>query len=37
MCGIAGLLYDDGAPAEPVLLRRMGEAIAHRGPDASGE
>ena len=37
MCGVAGVLHFDGAPAEPVLLRRMGEAIAHRGPDGSGE
>ena len=37
MCGIAGVLHYDGTPAEPVLLRRMGEAIAHRGRDGSGE
>lgn len=36
MCGVAGLLYLDGRPAESVLLRRMGEAIAHRGPDGEG-
>ena len=37
MCGIAGILYAD--PAQPVsrdLLKTMGDAIAHRGPDAEG-
>jgi asparagine synthase (glutamine-hydrolysing) len=37
MCGIAGILYAD--PARPVdrdILRAMGDAIAHRGPDAEG-
>ena len=37
MCGIAGVLYSD--PARPVpqpVLRAMGDAIAHRGPDAEG-
>jgi asparagine synthase (glutamine-hydrolysing) len=37
MCGIAGILTAD--PARPVdrgLLKRMGDAIAHRGPDAEG-
>lgn len=36
MCGIAGLFNLDGAPAEHSLLRRMGTAIAHRGPDGEG-
>jgi len=36
MCGIAGLLRLDGGPASPVVLRRMTEAIAHRGPDGEG-
>ena len=36
MCGIAGILNTDGAPASPVLLRRMTDAIAHRGPDGEG-
>ncbi len=37
MCGIAGLLYADAArPVEPGLLRRMGDSIAHRGPDGEG-
>ncbi len=36
MCGIAGILNLDGQPASPVLLRRMTDAIAHRGPDGEG-
>jgi asparagine synthase (glutamine-hydrolysing) len=36
MCGIAGYIELDGAPASPVLLRRMTDAIAHRGPDGEG-
>ena len=37
MCGIAGVLYGrPDRPAEPGLLKAMGDAIAHRGPDAEG-
>src|SRR3954469_16294325 len=37
MCGIAGVLYADAArPPEPAVLRALGTAIAHRGPDAEG-
>lgn len=36
MCGIAGFLHLDGAPASPVALQRMTDAIAHRGPDGHG-
>src|SRR6516162_2277005 len=37
MCGIAGILYSDPArPVQRLILRSMGEAIAHRGPDAEG-
>lgn len=37
MCGIAGLLYADrDRPVEPGVLKAMGDAIAHRGPDAEG-
>jgi asparagine synthase (glutamine-hydrolysing) len=36
MCGITGYLQFDGDAASPNLLRRMGEAIAHRGPDGEG-
>ncbi len=37
MCGIAGLFDASGAPVDRALLRRMGQAIVHRGPDQSGE
>jgi asparagine synthase (glutamine-hydrolysing) len=33
MCGIAGILNFDGAPVAKPVLRRMTDAIAHRGPD----
>lgn len=36
MCGIAGILNLDGEPASPVTIRRMTDAIAHRGPDGEG-
>lgn len=36
MCGIAGMVNLDGEPAAPVYLRRMTDAIAHRGPDGEG-
>jgi asparagine synthase (glutamine-hydrolysing) len=36
VCGIAGVLHLDGEPASPVILRRMTDAIAHRGPDGEG-
>lgn len=36
MCGIAGLINLDGAPASPTLLQSMTDAIAHRGPDGEG-
>jgi asparagine synthase (glutamine-hydrolysing) len=36
MCGLAGLLNRDGAPASPVVAERMGESIRHRGPDGTG-
>ena len=37
MCGIAGLLNRDGSPPPPELVRRMTDAIAHRGPDDEGQ
>ena len=37
MCGIAGVLERSGRPAEPELLKRMGDVIAHRGPDGEGQ
>jgi asparagine synthase (glutamine-hydrolysing) len=36
MCGIAGLINLDAAPTSPVVLQRMTDAIAHRGPDGQG-
>ena len=36
MCGIAGVLHADGAPASPVLVARMTESMRHRGPDGDG-
>jgi asparagine synthase (glutamine-hydrolysing) len=36
MCGIAGILRTDGAPAGGGLLQAMTTAIAHRGPDGDG-
>jgi asparagine synthase (glutamine-hydrolysing) len=36
MCGIAGIVHLDGAPVSPIALRRMTDAISHRGPDGEG-
>jgi asparagine synthase (glutamine-hydrolysing) len=36
MCGITGLLHLDGAPVSQVILQKMTDAIAHRGPDGEG-
>ncbi len=36
MCGIAGILRFDGAAAQPELLKRMTDVLAHRGPDGEG-
>lgn len=36
MCGIAGLLYLDNRSVSPPVLKRMTDAIAHRGPDSDG-
>jgi asparagine synthase (glutamine-hydrolysing) len=36
MCGITGLIHLDGAPVSPVVLQKMTDAIAHRGPDGEG-
>lgn len=37
MCGIAGLYDLRNAPVSSVDVRRMTDAIAHRGPDGEGE
>jgi asparagine synthase (glutamine-hydrolysing) len=37
MCGIAGVFYADATrPVDSAVLRRMGDSIRHRGPDAEG-
>jgi len=37
MCGICGQLnFARGEPADPVVIRRMTQAIIHRGPDDEG-
>lgn len=36
MCGIAGIVSLDGAPADPRALKRMCDVLAHRGPDDAG-
>src|SRR3954466_11459839 len=36
MCGIAGMYFGDGRPIDRAALGRMGDAIAHRGPDGEG-
>ncbi|MDR1917248.1 MAG: asparagine synthase (glutamine-hydrolyzing) [Synergistaceae bacterium] len=37
MCGIAGFVNLDGRPASPVLLKKITDVIAHRGPDGEGQ
>jgi asparagine synthase (glutamine-hydrolysing) len=37
MCGISGIVHLDGAPVSPPVLKRMTDAIAHRGPDGEGQ
>lgn len=37
MCGIAGIYNLDGAPASSYIIKRMTDAIAHRGPDSEGQ
>ncbi len=36
MCGIAGLINFSGEPVSPVILKKMTDDIAHRGPDGEG-
>lgn len=36
MCGICGVINFKGEEVSPVLLRRMTDSIAHRGPDGEG-
>ena len=37
MCGIAGIFNLDGEPVSPIILRKMTDVIAHRGPDGEGQ
>jgi asparagine synthase (glutamine-hydrolysing) len=36
MCGITGIFNLNGEPVSPVILRKMTDAVAHRGPDGEG-
>jgi len=36
MCGIAGIFNLNGGPVSQVILRKMTDVIAHRGPDGEG-
>jgi asparagine synthase (glutamine-hydrolysing) len=36
MCGICGVINLDGQPADPDIVARMNNTIAHRGPDDAG-
>ncbi|MEQ9409400.1 MAG: asparagine synthase (glutamine-hydrolyzing) [Fuerstiella sp.] len=36
MCGIAGILKTDDAPASADMVRRMTDQLVHRGPDGAG-
>jgi len=36
MCGIVGIVRNDGKPVDEELLTRMNNAIRHRGPDDDG-
>ncbi len=36
MCGITGIFNLNGEPVSPVILRKMTDAITHRGPDGEG-
>lgn len=37
MCGVAGLINLNGDPVSPVILKKMTDTIAHRGPDGEGQ
>jgi asparagine synthase (glutamine-hydrolysing) len=36
MCGVAGIFRRGGEPIDPGVLRRMSDALVHRGPDGEG-
>ncbi|MEP6957095.1 MAG: asparagine synthase (glutamine-hydrolyzing) [Nitrospirota bacterium] len=37
MCGITGIFNLNSEPVSPLILRKMTDAIAHRGPDGEGQ
>lgn len=37
MCGVAGLINLNRESVSPVMLQKMTNAIAHRGPDSEGQ
>ncbi|MCP5370994.1 MAG: asparagine synthase (glutamine-hydrolyzing) [Hyphomicrobiales bacterium] len=37
MCGIAGMVRDDGGAVDPAVLARLADALDHRGPDGRGQ
>jgi asparagine synthase (glutamine-hydrolysing) len=37
MCGITGYINLNGSPASAVILKKMTDLIAHRGPDGEGQ
>ena len=37
MCGIAGLINLDRSPVSPLAIKKMTDAISHRGPDGDGQ
>ena len=37
MCGIAGIMMRDGSTPSVEILDRLGDALAHRGPDGTGK
>lgn len=36
MCGVTGLIHLNGNSVSPVILKKMTDSIAHRGPDGEG-
>ena len=36
MCGVAGLIHLNGGQVSQLMLKKMTDSIAHRGPDGEG-
>ena len=36
MCGVVGLIDRSGESVSPVILKKMTDALQHRGPDGEG-